>query len=95
MALQADERREGWVCDMIDVTTKRPLKVSKDGDAGPYVMVPVALLAKVQALLDAKRIRYWVDEEAISVDGKPEVTVINLSHQTDPDEVQRILDSVS
>jgi hypothetical protein len=46
-------------------------------------------------LLDANNIRYWVDEDAISVDGRPEVTVVNLGHGSDAGSVQKILDRAS
>lgn len=78
---------------MKDSSTKKPIRVSTDGDAGPYVMVPVSQLAEVRALLDKHHVRYWVDEDAISLDGEPEVTVINLSRGTNPVAVQRILDN--
>jgi hypothetical protein len=39
--------------------------------------------------------RYRVDEEAISLDGKPEIAVINLRHRSDPVRIQRILDSIT
>lgn len=79
---------------MIDTTTDKPLYVSKDGDAGPYIMAPVAQLEKIRILLDANKVPYWVDEEAISLDGKPEIAVINLSHESDPEKVQKLLDSI-
>jgi hypothetical protein len=77
---------------MIDTTTRRPLEVSTDGGAGPYIMVPVARLDDVTALLDANKIPYWVDEEALSLDGGPEVTVINLRRGCNPSAVQSLLD---
>ncbi len=83
-----------WEREMIDTTTDKPLSVSTDGGAGPYIMVPVAQLETVTALLDANQVSYWVDEEAISLDGKPEVTVINLKHGTDPARVQTVLDGI-
>lgn len=79
---------------MIDTTTDKPLYVSTDGDAGPYIMTPVAQLEKVRTLLDANKVPYWVDEEAISLDGKPEVAVVNLGHGSDPESVQNLLDSI-
>ena len=80
---------------MIDVTTKKPLYVSTDGDAGPYIMVPVQQIDDVRTLLDANNIPYWVDEDAISFDGKPEVTVVNLGRGSDAPRVQNILDNAS
>ena len=79
---------------MLDMTTRKPLYVSTDGDAGPYIMVPVELLGRVRAVLDTNKIPYWVDEEAISLDGKPEITVINISGRSDPNRVQALLDRV-
>ena len=79
---------------MVDTTTRQPLYVSTDGDAGPYIMVPVAQLDKVKVLLEANKVPYWVDEEAISLDGKPEITVINLGHRNTPAVVQSLLDSI-
>ena len=79
---------------MIDTTTRQPLHVSTDGDAGPYIMVPVAQLDQVRALIEGSRIAYWVDEEAISLDGKPEVAVINLGNESSAAAVQSVLDSI-
>ncbi len=77
---------------MIDSSTKKPLCVSTAGDASPYIMLPVEQVDEVRALLDAHDISYWVDEHAISIDGEPEVTVVNLGRDVDPDAVQSILD---
>jgi hypothetical protein len=79
---------------MIDAATDKPLYVSTDGDAGPYIMVAESQLEKVKKLLDANRVLYWVDEEAISLDGKPEITVINLGSASDPERIQRLLNSI-
>jgi hypothetical protein len=78
---------------MIDTTTRERLCVSTDGDAGPYIMVPVAQLEKVRSLLDSNKVSYWVDEEAISLDGKPEIAIINLGRRSDVATVQQFLDS--
>ncbi len=79
---------------MIDTTTHEALNVSTDGDAGPYIVIPVAQLDKVKALLQANKVPYWVDEEVISLDGKPEVAVINLGNGSNPATVQSLLDSI-
>jgi hypothetical protein len=80
---------------MIDTTPSQHLCVSTDGNAGPYIMVSVAQLDKVRAVLDANKVLYWVDAEAISLDGKPEVAVINLGPESKPPTVQSLLDSIS
>lgn len=78
---------------MIDTSTKKPLYVSTAGDAGPYIMVPVRQVDGVRALLDGNNVPYWVDQQAVSLDGKPEVTVVNLGRGADPAAVQNILDN--
>lgn len=77
---------------MIDTSTKKNLYVSTDGTVGPYIMVPVIQLAAVRKLLDDHRVTYAVDEDAISLDGEPEVAIVNLRRGTDPKVVQDILD---
>ncbi len=79
---------------MIDTRTRKRLHVSTDGEAGSYIMVPVEQLNQVRTLLDANKVSYWVDEEAISLDGKPEIAVINLDLRSEPATVQRLLDSI-
>ena len=79
---------------MTDATTQNPLHVSTDGTAGPYIMIPLSQLEEVKRLLDDRRIRYWVEENAISLDGAPYVAVINLGREGDANAVQAILDSV-
>jgi len=79
---------------MNDATTQQPLKVSTDGTAGPYIMTPVSQLDEVKGLLDDRRIQYWVDENAISLNDTPEIALINLGRGADAAAVQRILDAV-
>jgi len=79
---------------MIDAMTKEPLHVSTDGTAGPYIMVPVTQLDDLRDLLDKHRVRYWVEEEVISLDGSPEIAVVDLGHGADAASVQAILDGV-
>ncbi len=79
---------------MTDIVTKEPLRVSTDGTAGPYIMVPLDQLHEVRQLLDQHSIRYSVDEDAISMNGKPYVTVVDLGRGADAAAVQTILDSV-
>ena len=78
---------------MLDTSTAEPLSVSNDGDAGPYIVVPVSQIENVRSLLDERAVPYWVDPEAISLDGKPEVTVVNLGTGADPAAVQKLLDN--
>jgi hypothetical protein len=80
---------------MIDASTRKPLHVSIDGDAPPYIMVPVQQIDEVRSLLDANDVPYWVDEFAISLNGQPEVTVVNLRQGADAASVQDMLDNAT
>jgi hypothetical protein len=79
---------------MIDAITQKPLRVSCDGTAGPYIMLPVDQLTEVCRLLDSHGIRYSVEEEAISLDGSPETAIINLGREAIVDVIQAVLDNV-
>jgi hypothetical protein len=79
---------------MTDTTTKKPLHVSTEGTAGPYIRLPLSQLEEVKQLLDSRHIFYWVEENAISFDGAPYVIVINLGRAGDAVAVQAVLDSV-
>jgi hypothetical protein len=78
---------------MTDTTTQQRLRVSTDGTAGPYIMVPLSQLSEVKRILDTRRTRYWVDENAVSVDGAPYIAVVNLGREGDAAVVQTLLDS--
>jgi len=78
---------------MTDAMTNKPLRVSTEGTAGPYISLPFSQLEEVRRLLDSRQIRYWVGENAISLDGAPEVVVINLGRGGDAAAVQSVLDS--
>jgi hypothetical protein len=79
---------------MTDTTTRKPLYISTDGTAGPYIMVPVSQLDDLRRLLDSRHIGYWVEEDAISLNGAPEVAVVDLGRGADTAAVQAMLDSV-
>ena len=79
---------------MVDVTTKRPLHVSTDGTAGPYIMLPASQLAEICQLLDSRGLRYSVEEDVISLNGSPEVAVVDLGHGADVGAIQALLDGV-
>jgi len=78
---------------MTNYVTSMPLCVSTDGTAGPYILLSTSQLDEVCQLLDQHRVYYWSDEHAISLNGKPEVSVINLGPEGDAAAVQALLDS--
>ena len=58
-------------------------------------MVPVDQLDLVRTVLTENNVPHWVDHNAISVDGRPAVVVINLGKRSDPHSVQALLDAVA
>ena len=78
---------------MIDTITRKPLTVDSSEGKGGILDLPVEQLEKVCALLDANKVKYWVDEEYLSVDGGPETAMITFSRTVDSAMVQRLLDS--
>jgi hypothetical protein len=77
---------------MTDTATRQPIRVSADDTSGPYIMLSVEVLEKVRKLLMENDVPHWVDHHAISVDGRPAVTVINLGRKVDSRRVQEMLD---
>jgi hypothetical protein len=80
---------------MTDSTTKTPIRVSNDVSTGPYIMLPKDQLDEVRRLLETNQIPFWVDHQAVSIDGKPAVVVINIGRRTNPQQVQAILDAAA
>lgn len=78
---------------MIDVTTEEPLQV-RDSAGGPLMDVPVRQLEEIQGLLDKHSIRYWVDEDYLSWNGGPEMTIVYFGRSGDAKAIQSLLDSV-
>jgi hypothetical protein len=79
---------------MIDSITHKPLTIEAEEAAHPLLVVPFEQLPQVEALLKGHGVRYWVDDEALSIDGGPEITWITFSRGSDPAVLQRLLDSV-
>ncbi len=77
---------------MIDQKTRDRLKISSDEVAGPYLMLPLSQLASIRERLDRHAVRYWVDSQAISLDGKPAIVVVNFGRTDDAGRLQAILD---
>jgi hypothetical protein len=69
--------------------------LSTDGIAGPYIIVGIDQLELVRHELAAAGIKHDVDEDAVRLNGKPALAVINLGHHPDLEMVQRILDRIT
>jgi hypothetical protein len=79
---------------MSDAAIHKPLRVSYEGSGVPYLVLPESRLAEVRRFLDGRGIRYWVEEEVISMDGGPEEAWINFDRGADAPAIQAILDDV-
>lgn len=78
---------------MIDVETHKPVRVSTDGDAGPYLMVPLEQLADVRRALREHEIVHFVAEDAIELDGRPVIAIIDFARNADANLIQSALDA--
>ena len=80
---------------MIDSALQRPILIRTESPSGPYIWLSVEAVEKVRKLLVENEISHWVDHHAVSVDGRPAVTVINLYRKVDPRPVQELLDAAA
>ncbi len=72
-----------------------PLVVSTDGTAGTYITVTTDQLGPVVEALRAQGIPNQVDDDAVMIDGRPALAVIDLGQDTDVERVQTILDQLT
>ena len=75
---------------MIDQMTNKPVRIFPNST----IIVPLAQLDELKAVLDANKVRYEIDDEVLSVDGKPEVAFVDLEPGSDRRNVQQLLDSI-
>jgi hypothetical protein len=69
----------------------RSVRVSGNGDSGGYIVVPMAQLDDVKRILQRHKVRFWVDQYAISINGQPYTTVINLHRTASATHVRKLL----
>ncbi|MGO9597299.1 MAG: hypothetical protein ACLP7Q_04690 [Isosphaeraceae bacterium] len=72
-----------------------PLVVSTDGTAGPYITVTTDQLKPVTQALQAEGIAFEVDDDAVVLEGRPALSVIDLEPGADAKQVQQILDRLN
>jgi len=78
---------------MIDIETRQPLKIITEGEAGAYLMVPLDQLADVRRILEERGIAHVVAEDAIQLDDKPTIAIIEFGRGTSPAVIQAALDA--
>ena len=82
---------------MNDMHTNKPLQILTHGMSeriGPWLRVSQRQIKDVEQLLEAHGIRFATEENTLSMNGGPFMTVINMRPGTDPQAVQTILDSI-
>lgn len=80
---------------MINVMTKKPLRVWSEETEWPWLSLPVSQLDEVRRLLEERGICYSVDENYVSINERPFTALIKLRRGTDGKMIQTILDSVA
>ena len=78
---------------MIHQMNGRPITASIVENARPSILLPVPQRDAVKSLFIKHKIPHSVSDWEISVDDKPKTTVVYLEGETDPSEVQQLLDS--
>ena len=77
---------------MIDVVSHKPMTVEVTETETSSIRLPESQLMEVQRLLDLHGMRYWVDDQKISMDGGPFIAYIHFHRGTDAKAVQAVLD---
>jgi len=78
---------------MIDLELNGRLVVHSEGEAGPYLMVPLRQLPAVEEVLRSQSIGFSVSRDAIQVDGHEAVVLIDFGRRADASRIQTVLDA--
>lgn len=78
---------------MIDIETQERMTVHTEGTAGPYIMVPLDQLDNVLNVLTQAGIGHSVSADAIQLDGRPVIAVVDFGKAADPRRIQTVLDA--
>ena len=71
-----------------------PLQVSTDGTTDPYIIVPTEQMENVVEALRAQSIPFKINDDAVILDGRSALSVVDLSHDADFQRVQEVLDGL-
>jgi len=71
-----------------------PLAVSTDGTSCPYIIVTTEQMEPVVEALRAQGIHFETDDDAVMLDGRPALSVIDLGQNADVERVQKLLDGL-
>jgi hypothetical protein len=76
-----------------DLELNGKLVVHNEGDAGPYLMVPLRQLSSVEEVFRLESIGFSVSRDAIEIDGHEAVVLIDFGRRADASRIQSILDA--
>lgn len=79
---------------MIEAIDGKPLRVLKYGTTAPFISTPVSRLEELCSLLTNHQIQHTIEANFISLNGGPEMAVVDLDEAADVAEIQAILDSI-
>ena len=80
---------------MIDTETRQRILVHSEGTGGPYIMAPIDQVGAIEQLFLDNQVPFWVDADAISLDGNPAISVVNLGRGADVARIQQLLDAAN
>jgi hypothetical protein len=78
---------------MIDLELNRQLTVHTEGDAGPYLMVPLQQLQAIREIFRIAGIGFSVSRDAIQIDGHDAIALIDFGRRADALRIQAVLDA--
>ena len=79
---------------MLDHFDGANVDVRMSEDCGPYIMIEPARIVEVESLLKANGIPFTLEDSDNGCVGTPEAAVIEFGKNADPQQIQRVLDSV-
>lgn len=79
---------------MVDAVTRERVQVIGEPLDGAHIIVAEEQLPAVERALTDARVKYWVSDEAFSLDDEPPVVFVEFSRKTDKAALQRVLDGI-
>jgi hypothetical protein len=78
---------------MSGADTNARILVTDHGTGWPYIQARVDEVPEIRKVLDEHRVRYWMNEMSISINGRPYTTVIQFPRDANAREIQALLDA--
>jgi hypothetical protein len=78
---------------MIDIELHTPLLIRTEGNAGPYLLVPIQQIENVEAVLRAARIAFSISRDAVQLNGHDAIALVDFGRRADAAAIQAVLDA--